>query len=567
MKVDWSQSGETIENVVAVLLRRENPMATQIRPSQGDGGIDVISPLGTGGFEIFQVKKFNASLTTSQLGKIAASYASLNKYREEHRLDVRSWHLVMPLNPTTQNLGWLSELTKGELFPSDWRGRDYLDGLAAKFPDVIDYYLQDGADRVERVVNQMVALLGIKEKTDGAGLITPAQVIEQLHGLETLLNTDPHFSYGISIAPVVPKLHEMGSGFVAALTRSTTSGEGGAVTVKIFPKFVEALRYRPIPGAVSFNVEPGSTTEDDVRRFLKYGAPLEAPEGSTNFDIDLPGGLGGSFEGAAIRIGPALGASNADGHRLRLAAVSPLGAAVAEVQMNMAVSSSGLDHTGIRSTGTDASETFDVEFLVDLSKKSFKFNLKQRDLSGRAPSEVLDAVRFLSALRSPNSLVVAQPFGPLTGERLDLSGASDWVNQDTLGNVELVLETLAAIQESTPVQIVVPPTDTINRDAVDAWLTAKQLIEGQIVELEQFEATVCMKPDAALPTGPIAIAIESDFGINIGQQTVELGKQITHASSAAVVEGSAVKHDDHVDCAFRSAPEASVTIRLVRPPT
>ena len=59
MKVDWSQPGETIEDLVAVLLRRENPMATQIRPSQGDGGMDVRAPFPTGGVEIFQVKKFN----------------------------------------------------------------------------------------------------------------------------------------------------------------------------------------------------------------------------------------------------------------------------------------------------------------------------------------------------------------------------------------------------------------------------------------------------------------------------------------------------------------------------
>ena len=143
MKVDWSQPGETIEDLVAVLLRRENPMATQIRQSQGDGGMDVRAPFPTGGVEIFQVKKFNSTLNASQLRQIKESYESLNEYRLEHGLDVRAWHLLMPLNPTKENLEWFDELTTDAPFPCDWRGRDYLDGLAAQFPDVVDYYLQE----------------------------------------------------------------------------------------------------------------------------------------------------------------------------------------------------------------------------------------------------------------------------------------------------------------------------------------------------------------------------------------------------------------------------------------
>jgi len=567
MKVDWSQPGETIEDLVAVLLRRENPMATQIRPSQGDGGMDVRAPFPTGGVEIFQVKKFNSTLNASQLRQIKESYESLNEYRLEHGLDVRAWHLLMPLNPTKENLEWFDELTTDAPFPCDWRGRDYLDGLAAKFPDVVDYYLQDRADRLALVVGQMLDLLRLTPKSEGAGVVTPAQLVEQLHALEPLIDTDPHFRYGISLDPGMPDPKDLGTGFVAAMSSGMANGEGGVVTVKIYPRFAEALKYRPVPGTVTFNVEPGSATEQDLERFIKYGTSLQTPFGSVDLDIDLPGGLGGSFEGGAVRIGPALGVGSSESGRLRLVAVDPSGASVAEVLVDMQPPSTGLDRTGFQVTGTDTAQVFDIELLGDVSGNSLKFSLQQRDLAGRSPSELLDAVGFLSALRAPNTLVIAQPFGPVTGQRLDLGGAADWLDFQALDNFELMLETLAAIQAHTPTQIVVPPTEAIYATTMNAWLTAKQLLEGQVVSVNGFSATVCIRPDADVPTEPIAIAMESEFFVHIGEQRVDLGRQVTHTPIAEVVPGSVVPHDDHQDCTFRSVDGAAVTIRITQPPT
>jgi len=43
-----------IEQVVAILLCRENPAAVRVRPSRGDGGIDILVPLyGTGTVAVY----------------------------------------------------------------------------------------------------------------------------------------------------------------------------------------------------------------------------------------------------------------------------------------------------------------------------------------------------------------------------------------------------------------------------------------------------------------------------------------------------------------------------------
>ena len=558
MKVDWSQSGETVEDLVAVLLRRENPMATQIRPSQGDGGMDVRTPLAAGGVEIYQVKKFNPNLTTSQLRQIQDSFNSLNEYRLEQGLDVRGWHLLMPLNPTKENVEWLGALTKQTSFPCDWRGRDYLDGLAAKFPDVVDYYLENGAERWSVVIKQLTDLLGLGQRAERAGLVTPAQAMDQLRTLRPLLDTDPHFQYAISLDPAMPDPAGMGTGFIAALM---SAWEGGsAVTVKIFPRFAEALRYRPVPGTFVVHAEPGSDLEAELNNFIKYGTPLRAPLGSTDFSIDLPGDLGGSFQGGAVRVGPAIDPS--PGRRLRLAAVDESGGLVATAMLDIHSRSVGLGGTGFWSAGTDATQTFDVEFRGDLEANTLKLSLDFRDPAGRAPDDVLDAVRFLLTLRSPNTLLVAQPFGPLTGQRIALETAEDWLNFVELRKVELAIETLSAIQRHTPMRLVVPPLESIDAEAVNAWTTARKLLEGQVVSLLTFNATVCLAPEAEAPASPTAIALESDFSVRIGEQLVDLGMQITHAPSAEVVPGSIVPHGDHLDCTLRASDGVEATIRL-----
>ncbi len=562
MKVDWAQPGEAMENLVAVLIRRENPAATQIRASQGDGGMDVRAPGRSGGVEIHQVKKFNSTLSASQLRQVKESFDSLDEYRIELGLDVRAWHLVMPLNPTKENLEWFDELTADAPFPCDWRGRDYLDGLAAKFPDVVDYYLQDGADRLERVVGQLVEVMKLTPKAGGDGIVTPAQVMDQLHALQPLLDTDPHFRYAIGLDVAMPELEDLGKGFIAAMSAGTAGGDCGVVTVKIYPRFAEALEYRPIPGAVTFRAQPGSGAAEDLERFIKYGAPLRTGPGSVDFEIDLPGGLGGSFQGGSARVGPAETVGGSKGWRLRLVVMDASGRSVAVSLVDMGPWSVGVARTGRRAVGTETSRAFDLELLDDLTTHALKLNLSMRDVAGRAPGEVIDAIRFLRELRAPNKLSLEQPFGPLGGPQVDLS--DDWLDFDQLAELEHVLDTLAAIQGHTSTQIVVPPLETIDSDSADTWLSARQLLDGEVLSVEELSARVCLHRGASIPTQPIAVAIASDLVLNIGDQQIHLGRQLAHAAAFQLVEGSVVEHEDHQDCTLKSLEDSAPTIRLIK---
>lgn len=76
MRVEWTRmSGDEVEDVVAIMLLREHRRGTHIRPSQGDGGIDVLIP-ATAPDEaptVYQVKKFATNLGSSEKRQIKDS--------------------------------------------------------------------------------------------------------------------------------------------------------------------------------------------------------------------------------------------------------------------------------------------------------------------------------------------------------------------------------------------------------------------------------------------------------------------------------------------------------------
>lgn len=154
-RVEWTgQSGEDVETVIAVMLCRRFPAGVRPQPSRGDGGIDFLVP-GSDGAAIWQIKKFAENLTDKQKNQIKRSFDTLVKYSVEQSIRVTEWNLVNPRNPTNEQRAWLmGEVTAGAGFPRFWHGLDYVDGLAAEFPDVIDYYLRDGKDRLEAKIKE-----------------------------------------------------------------------------------------------------------------------------------------------------------------------------------------------------------------------------------------------------------------------------------------------------------------------------------------------------------------------------------------------------------------------------
>lgn len=254
-RVAWAtlQPAEN-EHLISVMLCRENPSAMRVRPSRGDGGIDVIT-LTPAGWVVDQIKYFPGSLTPSQKGQVRESFERLRTYAAREGKDIAGWHLVVPVDPTNEERKWFDDLTADAGYPCEWRGLTYVEGLAAAYQDVIDYYLHNGRERLETLVGQLTDVIRLGYRLgDGASKpLMPRDVESGLIGLYAALNAhDPHYRYAYSVDADFPEVHD--EPFLIAGVQKRT--DVACVTFKIYARFAEAEQERPVPGNLRFRFLP-----------------------------------------------------------------------------------------------------------------------------------------------------------------------------------------------------------------------------------------------------------------------------------------------------------------------
>ena len=104
-----------------------SPNAVRIRPSQGDAGIDVFIP-GPAGWgkerKVWQIKRYCENLTGTEKRAIKRSFSRVVEASKKDGWQITKWNLVMPLDLTTQNLGWLDSYIAdaGVDFPCETHG-------------------------------------------------------------------------------------------------------------------------------------------------------------------------------------------------------------------------------------------------------------------------------------------------------------------------------------------------------------------------------------------------------------------------------------------------------------
>src|SRR5699024_1319863 len=168
-----------------------------------DGGVDILHRNGDGAGSdvVSQVKKFTGRLSSNQKSQINKSLTTLISDDRWRGLNVTSWYLVLPLDPTTEEEQWLQELLAGKSFKGHWLGLAYLEQLAAKFPDVIDYYLHGHRERLAEKQRELVALLSPSQNLEN---MTAKDSIPRLQAAVSALQNDPFYSFSIQIGEGEP---------------------------------------------------------------------------------------------------------------------------------------------------------------------------------------------------------------------------------------------------------------------------------------------------------------------------------------------------------------------------
>ena len=400
--VDWgAYPGELLEQVMSVLLLQERRQARHRRPSSGDGGVDIYDPVEDG-YHVFQVKRHSTSLTAHQKAEIKASFDSV---RTSPRLDrpVRRWSLVLPLDPTSGDDEWFADLTKDASFPCEWLGRTFWDSEASKHPHVVDYYLRGGKDRLVKRVESLISLLQHADQP-----VLPGDLVPSLLRLRTEVNRDdPHYLYDLHLTHEAPEARNQ-PGLVFTRTEGVI-GEG-YVTVDVFAKYPQAVVDRPITGNMTLILKDESQGLDltqDWRALEEYGRTLNLPASAVqNFELDAPGGLGGSFEGLQAVFTRRTPVMIADEMVLRIVGLDDkeLAAVTLVIEKPPTVGSKGLR---LEASGP----AFDVslEFEVKAANRTITTNLgfNTHEIAGERATYVLPHLRFLSAFAGPNRVSIS----------------------------------------------------------------------------------------------------------------------------------------------------------------
>jgi hypothetical protein len=576
-QVEWSElAGEQTETLLAVLLYNDHPEATRVRPSQGDFGIDVLIPSSSAPdtFDVYQIKKFAQSLTANQKGQVEESFRRLLIGLVRRGVPLADWYLMMPLDPTVDNfLDWFNAMPKrviAKMFTDSrlnltqdeqekitawhttpgrvikWEGRPLCVTLASKYPFVVDYYLHGGRERMLKAFGDLSSvyltdssLPDPSTADEGtAALLTPAEVQGHLFKLQEVLDTDPHFRYGISLDSTPPEI-TLEPDLVAAT--QVTQPDGRTVTVRIKQRFAEALRERPIPMKVTFLASDATFDQQAFEMWRKYGMPLVAAPAEV--DVDLPGGLGGPMSGGVTEV-TALGLPGHTYH-VRFRIRKPDGTAGDELLFSLEAKT-GLDGTGIWETGADTTGMLSFESITDLETHMGTWTFGRESIVGREVVMALPGIQFLQDLDAPNVVQAAQKYGPFADYH-EIPERSPQFPE----SVMQFLRALATIQGQTDIPVLIPDLTTVTEDQVKAVTEAAVIITGQTVvdtwDRMKMAKDTPPESDFAGPAQEIDVAneyqllVSEKLIVNIGDQTLTLGTVASLLLSARyAVEGDEV---------------------------
>lgn len=545
--IEWTRlSGEAVETTVAMLLCGVHFDATQVRPGRGDGGIDVFVPTGSDASglssrDVYQVKRYAENLTSSQKRKIKQSLDKVIDTAKNGSWDIAGWYLVLPLNPTPSNLEWFKKITSDLPFRCRWVGLNRIEKLASHQPQVIDYYLRDGRERLVAQTERLASVLAGRITREGGGELTPRDFLGDLQDIYRSMNQyDPHYRYEISMTAEPPSQTSeiVKPGLVAI---ASTGSADGWVNVSIFARSRAALEERPITGKLNVRLDPDidSSVKLAYEKFIKFGTPVSLPPKAANVALSLPGGLG-TLEDVAAQV--SIGSAHPDNERenlieeqeIILATLDPNDQPLAEVELRLVERTTG-QTGGVRTVWVDKSKFINLEVLA-MEPPELTVNINMSiDAAGRRPSDFVEAIELIATMHEPNRLAIADTFGPRK-----FSAASTTMSNGRdidFSRTAKLARSLVTLQDVIPHRLTYPEVITADQ-ALNILDTAK-LIEGQPMKGTFHGCQVNLDEGTDLSSIPhdvdekVELRIIRDVEIELNDQKCTVGKEMAMMRAVA----------------------------------
>lgn len=386
-RIPWTRySGEDVESVLATFISLEERNAIKIRPSRGDGGIDLIVYLDAETVDIYQIKKFAENLKNSQKAQIENSWQELSATTAVLHVKENSWHLVMPLDPTNENLRWAKELVEPSGTKFIWDGLSRVDGWASKYPEVIDYYFSNGKEEVSEYAAKLLSMANLPDCSD------PVILENRLRDLcSNLDKLDPYYAYSVHVLSEYDKRDDFctrAPGVV--MSQILVTPGSGRIAIDVIEKTPIASMLHPLTFSVKIIAETDEEKEQ-AQNFIEYGMPFTSlPAEVIDQDCQLP--VGRSYEGFRRGIIKSydLNTSNC------IRSASLFWEGCGELQLIVDKTTHG--SKGVFFSAHDDTETFKLNFKWDASQPggTLNYEFSFSNLANKRSRDVARTYRFLS---------------------------------------------------------------------------------------------------------------------------------------------------------------------------
>jgi len=427
-----------VQRLISALLVRTVPNAHAVDGAGGDDGADV-GATAVGGIHVYEIKSFASRLTAGQRRQVEHSLSTALS----RRTDMVAWTLVLPLDPSPAEERWMrAKLDSMAGIPVAWMGRTQLEAAFAERPDLSRAFLPGSA---QQQALEWLSAHGHEEAGLAAGV--PDAVSRGRNLWQQLRVVDPDYDFDLDL-------------------------HAGGTTIHISPKDAQAMKRRPIVGALGVEAAVGTAEAEAMEEFHVYGAPLKLPgENITDVAIDLPGGLNALIEGgtpAGIQVGP----TESEPRRARFVAAAGI-KALARLPVMITETSHG-PAGGARLVATDEARTLRLELRMLPDGRAGGVNFTLSIANGGFPGDALPAARFLAKLAISDTLRLEIPDELTTTMHLPNVDAA-------VGAAEVVelLEALERVQDATDVTFPVPShlsvSERQNLAFVDGLLTQGEL--------------------------------------------------------------------------------------------
>lgn len=541
-----------------MFVNREHVNSVRITPSKGDGGVDILDRKAgpDGGDAVYQVKRYTEPLSARQKAEVEKSLRTLMRDPRWSGLNVTVWYLVTPWNPTPEAETWLHGLASAHGFNPVWRGLDHVEQLAARYPDVVDYYLHGGRGRVEGAYKAVAALFGVDR--DGENLDVPS-VAERIRRALPVLDADPHYRYELRFGegpfPEMPSRPNLVMTWLA-----DDINRGRWTAVDIIARCAASVQERPITVTGQFVAGSGGDFETAYRDFISYGTPFTTPEGAYQVEINAPGGLGGRLDRATITTLPISG-DVGDNPELHLEVLAPDGTVLAAADVDRTARSQGTD--GLRVVLEEVHHVFTIEDRYNITGMTIARAMGLGDFTGQPVSAVRPALDFVRHCRQPNTGRTSVRHSPPELGTTDRTLGFEWSGETErmLTGMFDAIDLLTLIQRHTPTVIRVPDFAAIPSRQPRNWLIAAKILCGEDVTMTYPEGhciNVVLDTDIAAPEG--GFGITTPMTVGIGKQSIDLGTVEVWLIDPTLVERR--QHEGRMHYAFTTPGR---TVRYHRP--